>query len=253
MDASSAPLLPALPPLPGEQAVAQTARAVLERPDYKLDPNSGDPSAALEVIASMIEAFQNMFNSLYRQSPILYYGFIALMVLVLVLLIYKWFWGAKKLQQDGSGVLLMDDTDPALTEPEVWEKRAAEAEARGELLTALRCLLVGGLMRLERIQKKRLRRGATNREILRRYKASVAFAPLQALVEMVDLKWYGGQACSPADLATAHERHRELCGAAVSLQSAAAAAREAELREQELLRQGGRLPPAPPQGGPPRA
>ena len=95
--------------------------------------------------------------------------------------------------------------------PETWERRAQEAFMNQEYIAAVRYLFRACLLRLERANKHRIRRGATNREYLRRYRETAAFEPLSRFVEVIDTKWYGGGSCVLEDYQDCAQAHSTIC------------------------------------------
>lgn len=71
-------------------------------------------------------------------------------------------------------------------------------------------LFRAALRRIELAEDKKLRVGITNRELLRRYRQSPLSEPLQLFVEMIDRKWYGGEACESADALHCRESYGQI-------------------------------------------
>ena len=96
-------------------------------------------------------------------------------------------------------------------DPKHFESRAELAAQRGEWVDAMRFLFRASLLRLETREKRRFRVGTTNREHLRRYRGTPLFAPIQALVDLIDRKWYRGEDSSAADFESCRKAHAEIC------------------------------------------
>lgn len=114
------------------------------------------------------------------------------------------------------GVHYMEAEDASASLPETWEKRANEALESGDYLDAVRSILTATLLRLEQARMGKLRRGATNREYLRRYRTSPVFLPLREIVEITDSRWYGGVDCTRADVEACLEAHQQVRASLVS-------------------------------------
>ena len=81
------------------------------------------------------------------------------------------------------------------TTAEDLELKAEQAEAQGDFIGAVRLLFRASLLRIERAEERPIRRGITNWELLRRYRTSPLFAPLERFVQTIDSKWYGHDEC----------------------------------------------------------
>ncbi len=85
------------------------------------------------------------------------------------------------------------------SEPKELEAAAERAAANGLYLEGIRLLFRASLVRIERAQKRKLRVGITNRELLRRYRNSSLAEPLARFVDMIDRKWFGDEDCHAVD------------------------------------------------------
>lgn len=187
-----------LAPLPSPDVIRQKAADVLARRDYVLDPGV-DLSWVKRLIESIVKPFLNMFQSLYDVSPALAWGVSIALLLIGVLLMLHIVYVLRGALQGPRRPMDLSHLDEALEQPEAWEQRAAQAASAGDHIGAIRALLRAALLRLEAAHRKAVRHGRTNREYLRRFRDTPAFEPLRCLVEMVDLKWYGGAPCSADD------------------------------------------------------
>lgn len=206
------------PPLPDDSAIRQTASEILRGPDYLLTPAPQDSEALLfkllESLRRVARAIVEWSVELREQSPGLYWLVMIVLLVVLAALLWHIAYSLRKAFTRSDDATLAAKEIEQHDEPALWERRASEAHARGDRVYALRCLLMAGLVRLEAGQKKRLRRGATNREILRKYRNSAAFEPLKLMVDLVDVKWYGGAACEAADYDAGAQAYARLRSAA---------------------------------------
>ena len=92
-------------------------------------------------------------------------------------------------------------------DPDELEHLAERARVVGDYIGGVRLLFRAALRRIELFEKKKLRPGITNRELLRRYRSSPLAGPLARFVETIDLKWYGNIPCEQADYAACESEH----------------------------------------------
>ena len=95
-------------------------------------------------------------------------------------------------------------------DPVSLEEEADRAGSRGDYIGAIRLLFRAALRRIEVAEKKKLRPGSTNRELLRRYRSTPLFTPLERFVETIDNKWYGGGTCVEEDYLTCRGEHARI-------------------------------------------
>ena len=183
--------------IPPPGVIRRTAQEVIQRPDYDLDAVHRDYTSLIErivkAIGSLLRPFQEAFRALYVASPLLAWLFVVALLFIAVALIVHiayTFGLALQGRRRARGALELEDE--AAARPDVWEARAGEAAALGDFMNAVRCLFRACLLRLEAACGGNLRRGATNREYLRRFGDTAASEPLQLFVETIDTKWYGG-------------------------------------------------------------
>lgn len=197
-------------PVAEAELIRQTAHEVLQNPDYEMHSLEG-LSVALEWLLDLLRPLIDFFDGLYGFSPILYYCFIALLFVVLAALIVHIVYSFKQAMKRRSRSSHHLETGNALmTLPGTWEKRAQDALDSDNYLEAVRFILTATLLRLEQARKGKLRRGATNREYLQRYRMSQVFAPLSEIVDITDSRWYGGIACTRADVEACLAAHQQV-------------------------------------------
>jgi len=209
-----------LTPLPNDEAIRHTASEILRGPDYSLTSNLDQEAFLFKLLESLrrvVRAIVEWSVELREQSPAIYWLAMIVLLLVLAALLWHIAYSLRSAFSRADDATLAAKEIEQHDEPGLWERRASEAHARGDRVYALRCLLMAGLVRLESGQKKRLRRGATNREILRKYRNSAAFEPLKLMVDLVDIKWYGGAACEAADYDAGAQAYARLRSAAAVL------------------------------------
>jgi hypothetical protein len=200
----------ALTPIASPPVIRQTTHQVLQHPDYDLQSLEG-MRIAWDWLADLLQPIFNFLDGLYGLSPVLFYAFVTVLVLVLAALVAHIVYSFKTaMRRKTQAAHYLEAEDAAGTRPETWEHRAQLALDAGEYLEAVRFILTATLLRLEQSRKGKLRRGATNREYLRRYQASPAYAPLSQIVEITDSRWYGGADCTRADVETCLHAHQQV-------------------------------------------
>lgn len=208
--------------LPADETIRQLAKAILESPDYQT--NSVDYSLLdrfFNLLIWLFRPLKNFFDGLAAISPVLAWLIIIGLVLLLLLLIwhicYTFTQAIKRRFTEPTG---LPRTAVVKETAIMWEEKAASAVSLGEHTLALRCLLKASFIQLENTQKRPFRRGITNRECLRLFRNTGVCEPLQNLVDMVDMKWYGNMTCSAADYCLATDSYNELSLAASELSHA---------------------------------
>jgi hypothetical protein len=155
--------------------------------------------------------FVDLAESIAFLPGFLRYPAAALLIVAVGWLIYRIVRGlSRRVQLGRSDDAPLRDRSLRVADPEEFEALAAEARQAGRLVEAARWLLRAALLRLERSEKRKPRPGATNRELLRRYRATPVAAPLQTLVDTVDLHWYGDRPANEADFDRCHASYQAL-------------------------------------------
>lgn len=152
---------------------------------------------------------------LHAISPVLAWLFVVLLVVILVALVVHIIYTFKQALGRRRNAGLERARDAAPLDPAVLEGRAREAASAGDYIGAVRHLFRACLIRLQRAERRPLRRGTTNRELLRRYQTSSIAEALRTFVETIDRKWYGGEVCTSSDYeqcAQAHDQIRRSAG-----------------------------------------
>jgi hypothetical protein len=96
-------------------------------------------------------------------------------------------------------------------DPKEFEKQADLAIAQEDYIGAIRWLFRATLRRLELFEKKKFRPGITNRELLRRYRASPLAESLVSFVNTIDVKWYGQMPCGQSEYISCRNEHGRIC------------------------------------------
>jgi hypothetical protein len=200
--------------LPADEAIRQMVGEVVQRPDYDLAPVAGDGLTIFDVIMWLLKPLIWLHRWLSTLSPVL--AWVVIIVLVVVLLALLVHIGYSFYSALGTGIRLrrfQPDERRESVRPEFYEEKAQGAVAEQNYIAAVRFLFRAALLRLEQVDKRPARRGATNREHLRRYRNTSAFESMRQFVEIIDAKWYGTGDCLAEDYAAclnAHSRIREV-------------------------------------------
>ncbi len=217
-------LLAALPP---PEEIRRTAMDVLGRPEYAPDP-AGDAQRGLvglllEGGAWLIDRFNDLTHVL-EALPVWLQWVIKVVLSVVLMLIaaHVMYTLAKAVRAPRRGPTTPEEGS-RVQRPDVLERQADEAVGRREFIAAVRLLFRASVLRLENLEKRVNRPGATNRELLRRYRATPVFESLQLFVETIDAKWYGEQPCGEVDYSACLDAYRNLTRLAAHATAPAAA------------------------------
>jgi hypothetical protein len=213
------------PALPPPEIIRQRAEEILSRPEYQLESASWDFTPILQwfldILRKILSPIASAINGIFEISPWLGWLTIGALLTITALVMAHIIYSIAKAMKEKKKL------EPALASgyepdhgPETWERRAQEAFANQEYLAAVRYLFRACLLRLELANKRRIRRGATNREYLRRYRDTAAFEPLSRFVEVIDTKWYGGGSCALDDYQDCAQAHSTICRFAEKVMSA---------------------------------
>lgn len=224
--------MPADPPT--ADAIRRMAENVLQRDEYQLDSgaevSSLSDSLIMRALQWLLSWFVALAESLAFLPGFLRYPFAALLVGVAGWLIYRIVRGlSRRVQVAGPEADLRDRTRRA-ADPEEFELLADTDRQHGRFVEAVRWLLRAALLRLERTEKRKPRPGTTNRELLRRYRSTPMAAPLQTLVDSVDLHWYGNRPADEAEFERCRASYQVLSLVLADRTAAAGAAQPTVIR-----------------------
>lgn len=210
--ASSACSLCAAAALPPPDEIRRKAAEVLERPEYQSDTPTGDgsQSLALRIIEWILESIRWLADSLSFLPDVIRYPIIVGLIALLIYVAYRiirGIAGAARLPERGLSTRTRHDTAKS---PVEFESLAQAAIDEGRVIEAVRLLFRAGLLRIEQAEKRPQRPGVTNRELLRKYRATPIQEPLRVFVETIDFKWYGGQPASSEDFERCRTAYAEL-------------------------------------------
>lgn len=198
--------------MPDSETIRRTAEKVIHQPDYQIDPL---PDTDLSLLATLVKIvlwaltpFRWLFDALDGLPDVLRWAIvIGLGVLLLALiahLAYTLVSAVRGTRSIGRVPFALPGT---VRDPEILEKQAQNAEVQGDHLTAVRLLFQACLLRLEAAEKRAIRAGVTDREVLRRHRETAVFAPLRTFVETIETRWYGQSTCDPSDFEACRRAH----------------------------------------------
>jgi hypothetical protein len=217
--------------LPDPNAIRRVAEQVIRRPDYNIDapPEDGLNLAELflRALFRCLQAFFEFIKLIDGLPPVLYWLVIIGMCVVVVAIVGHIVWTIYSLFQRRQTSREFRLSTSQSSDPAVLERQAHEAGAAGDYVAAVRLLFRAALRRLEQAENRKFRRGATNRDYLRRYRGTPVFSALNVFVETIDHKWYGRELCvreDYEDCLAAHAEIRRSASDAVPQKPAAAVA-----------------------------
>jgi hypothetical protein len=211
-------LLLASTTLPPADDIRKAVQEIVARPYYEIDTDvpSMDGSLMMELIRWIIAPFKWLFDSMEGLPESLRWVIVIFCVVLCIALIAHMVYSfvvairGPIVRRDRVYMSAGREIDPA-----ELEEQAELAGAAGDYIGAVRLLFRAALRRIEMAEKKKLRPGFTNRELLRRYRASPLANSLQRFVDVIELKWYGDLPCERADYLacqTEHVRIRQYVG-----------------------------------------
>jgi len=196
--------------LPPPDAIRRAAEEVVGRPYYRLGLDGGDDSEPLlfRIIRWVLKPFRWLFESMEGLPDVLRWVIVIVCALVCAALISHIVYtllSAIRGPTAGSG----GTYDPGTRDldPTELEQQAERMSGSGDYIGAIRLLFRAALRRIELAEKRKLRPGFTNRDLLRRYRTSPLQASLARFVETIDLKWYGNLPCEQADYLACRDEH----------------------------------------------
>jgi Domain of unknown function (DUF4129) len=201
--------------LPPPDSIRDAAKTVLARPDFQAN-GSSEAAEGLwgylhRLLIEAMHAIQDFFRWLYLMSPILAYLFIAVLSISAALLIGHIVWTIVMVIRGGRRQALLDDAlSSRRTDPAELAAEAERARREEDYILGVRLLFRACLTLLEEREGKKFRPGATNREHLARYRQTPVYDWLSRFVWVIDSKWYGSEACLPADFAACHEAYLKI-------------------------------------------
>lgn len=201
--------------LPPPAQIRHAAQTVLARPEFQSDASTeaaeGLWAYLHRILQEITQGFRNLFEWLYRMSPVLAWLFISVLVITAVVLIAHIIWTIVMAVRHGRRrVMLEDELTLRKTDPAELAREAEQARREENYILGVRLLFRACLTLLEQREGKKFRQGATNHEHLSRYRQTPVYEWLARFVWIIDSKWYGSEACLPADFAACHEAYDKI-------------------------------------------
>jgi hypothetical protein len=196
--------------LPPPETIRSTAAEVVARPDYDLGQHDLklEPPFWLEMFRWILTPFEWLYDSMEGVPDVFRWIIVIVAALVCVALIAHIIYTLVTairgpIRSRGTKYeFAVEEIDPVDLESE-----ADRISHRGDYIGAIRLLFRASLRRLELAERRKFRPGFTNRELLRRYRASPLAAALERLVETIELKWYGDAPCVQDDYTYCRAAH----------------------------------------------
>ena len=200
--------------LPPPDAIRRAASEVVARPYYKLGSGVADDSEPIiiEILRWIMRPFRWMFDSMEGLPEVVRWLVVILCVVLCAALISHIVYTLvmairgpvlRRRQEFASTVREVDASD--------LERQAELSGGRGDYIGAVRLLFRAALRRIELSEQRKFRPGITNRELLRRYRATPLADSLARFVETIELKWYGNYPCEQADFQACLGEHGRIC------------------------------------------
>jgi len=206
-------------PQPSNDQLRSLAADITARPDYDLATRRAEVNWLLDLLLEVLGRLIAPLRWIYERTeglPEFFRWLIiaALLVIIFALIAHIIYSVVQAVRGDRGGSRPPEGATRRVG-PDEWERRAAEAAAAGDYIAAVRHLFRATLVRLEQSEKKPLRPGTTNRELLRRYRTrSEVVDGLRRFVDVIDRKWYGDEVCTASDYAECAAAHDGLSRAA---------------------------------------
>lgn len=192
--------------------IRRTAEEVLSQPEYDIE-NPAPPESLnwlariFKWIAEIFRAFSETMEGL---PDVLRWTIVTALSLLLILLLGHILWTLIRSVRKRSRPKLSDGERERFLSPNELEVAADQAHAMGDFIAAVRYLFAAALLQISRAEDKPIRKGITNRELLRRYRSTSLFEPLETFVKIVDAKWYGHENCAESDVQICQDGYAQI-------------------------------------------
>jgi hypothetical protein len=192
---------------PAEEQLRETLREVLARPDYQVDPLAEPSDGMLQLLATLLRwlltPFKWLFDFTDGLPDFLRWLIVVVLAVVLVAILVHIGWTLMQAMSGGrrprrGAALPSELVSVELTVTEL-EQAADQAFNEGVLIEAVRFLFRAALTGLSDREKKKFRRGMTNRQYLNHFRHTSLLPHLQIFVSTIELKWYGDEPCESHD------------------------------------------------------
>lgn len=198
--------------LPDAEIIRKKAAEVVARPEFQLDSGSERETFTLwiRLVRWLISPFVWLSKMLQGLPSPLWWLVVIVLSLVLLALIAHISWTLYSAIKNPGRRRSAAVTNVPTATAEDLERAAFEAEAVGDFIGMIRLLFRAGLRRIEKAEDKPIRRGITNYELLKRYRKSPLFEPLEWFVDTIDSKWYGHDVCVSEDCSAGRKEYSRI-------------------------------------------
>ncbi len=213
---------------PPEESLRQKLQEVLSRPEFQHTTSEQSESDLLWWLSTLLRWVMGPLRWLYSMTEglpeIFRWLIVAILVVALATLMVHILWTLRRAMGGGDRIIRgrshSANGEQAQLSVAELEKAAERNAVSGAFIEAVRLLFRAMLMRLEEREGRRFRRGITNRQHLRRYHGSPFASSIRMLVNTIEKKWYGEEACDQTDFEECRQAYSEIC---LSLQAATSA------------------------------
>ncbi len=208
--------------VPTAEEIRRKAEEVVSRPEYQLESELNPESLGLfiRLIQWLITPLRWLFDAMEGLPSFLRWIIIIVLTMILIALIVHIVWSfVSAIRGPGRKSISRQSRAREVSVKEL-EQAASESALRRDYIGAVRFLFSASLKRIEQMEERPFRRGITNRELLKRYRATPLYDPLCYFSETIESKWYGYQECVAADYMSCLEQADRI--RALLLQRAAA-------------------------------
>ena len=203
---------------PSEEQLRSTLHEVLSSSDYQTGTPSEPTEGMLYLVATLMRWLMTPFRWIVEMTEglpdVLRWTIVVVLFALLIAVFVHMAWsliyamsGGRRTQRSVTLPSDIANTELSVTE---LEQAAEQAAVQGELIEAVRYLFRATLTNLSEREKKRFRRGMTNRQYLRHYRNTSLSTPLQVFVSTIELKWYGDEPCDDQDYDHCRAAYQEM-------------------------------------------
>jgi hypothetical protein len=193
------------------ETVRRKAIEVVSRPEFDLSTSNENAPVnwGLRILLWLLKPIGWFLESLGGLSLPLKILIVTALVLLLAALLAHIVYSFMRAFRGPARRDYVPAADPPLR-PEVLEATARKRASEGDFIGAIRALFKAALVRIEQTESKPLRKGITNREILKRYRSSRLFEPLGKFIELIDSRWYGYVPCERLDFVICESEYEQI-------------------------------------------
>ena len=203
---------------PAEEQLRETIREVLARPEYQADPPVEPSDGMVRLLATLLRWVLTPFRWIFEMTEglpdFLRWLIVLTLSAVLLALLVHMAWTLMQAMSGGRrsqrGTTLPSDLVSAELSVAELEQAADQAFSQGALIEAVRYLFRAALTRLSEREKKRFRRGMTNRQYLNHFRNTSLLPHLQVFVSTIELKWYGDEPCGNHDYDSCRQAYQQI-------------------------------------------